>query len=722
VIKRTAEYPARNIERNSGLALKEEATAKITMTHNLEWKKTHCARMDHGGCALKVCVQGNRILKIKGDPDGYLNHGYICPKALASADRLHHPARLKYPLKRSGKRGDGKWTRISWTEALAEISSRLNEIKAAHGAKSVAFGQGMPKGMEHFTLIRLANLFGSPNVVSTQDVCHSPREVSGLHTCGFYPVADFHHKSDLVLLWGSNITATNEEGEICSLLVKQLRQGTKLIIVDPRKTVLSGRSEHWLQVQPGTDHALALAFLNVIIAQKAYDKDFVASWTTGFDELAEHVRTYPPEKMAAVTQIPADTIIKAALAYARAPSAVIQWGNPLEHHVHSFSTIRALLCLMALCGNLDIPGGNVHALDPEILPLRKFVRLDLYPDKVKEMISTHHRTLPRFIAVPSAFFREAVLKQNPYPIKAAYFQCTNPLLVYADSSKTCEALMKLDFLAVSDIFMTPTAALADIVLPAATHFEFNDIGHYGLGHGYILARPRVVDPPKECWPDIKILNELGKALTPATYWFDDHQDLLESVLSPSGLNYQAFAKAVYLKGPERFQKYRDKGFKTPSGKVELFLSTAAENGFDPLPVFKDIPNTKDPQYPLTLTSTKDRFYLHSSYRWIARLRKSSPAPEAEIHPQTAAAYGIRQGEPMVIETLHGAITQSAHITDHIMPGVVSAAYGWWFPEGSPEDQFDWRSANFNMLTSMEALGKEFGTPNLKGIGCRIRRA
>jgi anaerobic selenocysteine-containing dehydrogenase len=295
-------------------------------------------------------------------------------------------------------------------------------------------------------------------------------------------------------------------------------------------------------------------------------------------------------------------------------------------------------------------------------------------------------------------------------------------LVYAGSPKTYEAFMKLDFLAVSDIFMTPTAAMADIVLPAATHFEFNDIGHYGLGHGYILARPKVVDPPGGCWPDIKILNELGKILTPEKYWFESHQGLLESVLSPTNLSYKTFANAGYLKGPERFQKFKTDGFRTPSGKVELYLSTADKQGLEPLPVMRGLPDDKDPAFPLTLTSAKDPFFLHSSYRWVERLRKSSPKPRMEIHPETAAAYDIQQGDDVIIETSHGAITQSAHVTDKILPGVVCAAFGWWFPEAPAETQYDWQASNFNMLTSIEPVGKEFGTPNLKGIGCRIKKA
>ena len=171
--------------------------------------------------------------------------------------------------------------------------------------------------------------------------------------------------------------------------------------------------------------------------------------------------------------------------------------------------------------------------------------------------------------------------------------------------------------------MTPTASLADIVLPAATQFEFNDIGHYGIGHGYILARPKIVDPPRECWPDMKILNELGKALTPREYWPEDYEDLLEAVLSPAGLTYEDFTKRGYLKGNERFQKYEVKGFKTPTGKVELVLSQAEKYGLAPLPRFAGTPSEEDSAFPLVLTSAKSPYYLHSSYRWVEKLRKKS---------------------------------------------------------------------------------------------------
>jgi anaerobic selenocysteine-containing dehydrogenase len=690
------------------------------MSENIRWVKTHCARMDHGGCALTVGVKANTIETVKGDPSGYLNRGYICPKGIASPDRLTHPLRLKHPLKRKGSRGEGKWQKISWDEAIDRVGEGLQAVKDRLGARGVAFCQGMPKGLEHFVLIRLANIFGSPNVVVIQDVCHAPREITGLHTCGFYPVADFQHKNELVLLWGSNPTSTNEEGQICSLLLEQIKQGTELIVVDPRRTELAANARHWLQIRPGTDSALALAFLNVIITERLFDESFVKSWTRGFDDLAAHVLSYTPEKVSQITWIPAGQIRESAATYARSHPAAIAWGNPIEQNIYSFDTALALICMMAICGNLDVPGGNIQANEPEILSLGKFVRADMIPAKRTEMIHAHHGTIPKLMTVPPAFFRKAVLEGIPYQVGAAYVQCANPMLAYADSRQTYDALMKLDFLAVSEIFMTPTAALADIVLPAATHFEFNDIGHYGLGHGCILARPKVVDPPHECWPDIKILNELGKTLSPKTHWYENYEEILETLLAPSGLNFSQFAERGYLKGPDQFKKYETSGFKTPSGKVELVLSRSEKLMVAPLPAFNGYPEPEDPDYPLVLTSAKNRYYLHSSYRWLEKLRRKQPYPRVLIHPKTAAEYGVKDNDEIILETRCGRITQIAQLTDTVDPRVVYAAYGWWFPEDKAEALYGWDRSNFNFLTSTEKLGHEFGTPNLKGLNCRIR--
>ncbi|MFC1822930.1 molybdopterin-dependent oxidoreductase [Thermodesulfobacteriota bacterium] len=685
-------------------------------------KKTHCARMDHGGCAILAEVLGNKIVRIKGDPEGFLNRGYLCPKGLASPERLNHPDRLTYPLKRIGGRGEGKWERISWQAALENITENFEKIRREFGPEAVAFCQGMPKGLEHFALIRLANTFGSPNVVAVQDVCHAPREISGLHTCGFYPVTDFHHQSRLVLLWGSNITSTNEEGEICSLLLKQLKKGAELMVVDPRRTVLAKKAALWLQLRPGTDHALALAFLNVIIEEGLFNESFVEEWTYGFDELAAHVAQYTPESMSEITWVPPDLIRKGARLYAKSHPAALHWGNAIEHQIHAFDTTRSLLCMMALCGNLDIAGGNIHANEPDILPLGAFVKAEALPSKRKLMIHAHHHVIPKLMTVPPTFFKRAVLEADPYPVKGAYIQCANPLLSYADSNQTLQALMRLDFFVAADIFMTPTTSLADIVLPAATHFEFNDIGHYGLGHGMILACPQLVDPPPECWPDLKILNELGKALTPGEYWHEEYEGLLEELLNPGGLDYSQFASRGYLKGPDQFRKYLSQGFKTPTGKVELVLSAAKKLGVSPLPRYRGLPEEGLVDYPLVLTSSKSRYYLHSSYRWAKKLRGYQPQPRVLIHPQTAAEKGIREGDRVMIDTPKGSIFQVAHLSQAVHPEVIHASHGWWYPEGTAASLYGWDQSNINILTSANPLGREFGTPNLRGIGCRINPA
>ena len=691
------------------------------MSEELRWGKTHCARMDHGGCALVVGVRDNQIVEVKGDPQGYLNRGYTCFKGKVSADRLSHPDRLRYPLKRAGKRGEGKWQRVSWEEALDETARNLLRIKETHGARAVGFGVGMPKGLEHFVLIRLANIFGSPNVIASQDVCHAPREITGVHTCGFYPVADLHNPTKLILSWASNVLSTSEEGQIASLTLDQLKNGAQLIVVDPRRTALADRADVWLQLRPGTAQALALGFLNVIIEESLYDQAFVREYTYGFEDLAEHVKPYSPEKVADITWVPADMIRKAARLYAAAKPAALQWGNAIEHDIHSFDATRSVVCLMAICGNLEVSGGNVNAHEPNIMGLGEFVRADLIPDKRKEMIGAYHGIIPRLMTVAPAYFRKAVLEGVPYPVRGYYGMCTNPLVAWADSAVTYEAFMSLDFVAMAEIFMTPTASLADIVFPVAHHYEMNDIGHYGIGHGMILARPKVVDPPEECWPDMKIMNELGKRMSPPEYWHANAETFLDDVLRPSGLTYGEFAAKGYLKGPDRFRLYLEKGFRTPTGKVELKLSTAEKFKLKSLPDFTALPEEEDPAYPLILISAKSRYYLLSSYRWVEKLRQKRPHPIVEIHPETGAALDINDGDRVVIETRYGNITQVARVTDIVHPRVVSAALGWWFPEGDAARQFEWQTANFNMLTSIGKLGKEFGTPNLKNLPCRIRK-
>jgi len=675
------------------------------------WFKTHCGRMDQGGCGLLVKVEAGRVVRVKGDPQARLSSGYVCPKGLNLPRRLDQPGRLTRPLRRRGS----TLTPISWDDALDEISQRLGEIRDKHGARAVSFCQGMPKGLEHMSLIRLANTFGSPNVVGSQNVCHMPRELSGVHTCGFYPVVDYDQPSAAILVFGSNPTSTNEEGLISVQILRQLKAGARLIVVDPQRTPLAERAEVWLRLRPGSECALSLSLISTVIEEGLFDRDFTASFCHGFDELAERAARFSPEATAEATWLEPAQVRRAARIYASTRPAALHWGNGVEHSVHNFDTCRALVCLMALTGNLDAPGGNIDAGQPPVLSLREFVRADLAPTKYKEMVSFPAGLLPRFMVVPPPLWRRAILEGQPYPIRAAYVQTANPVLSYSDSRATVAALEALEFLVVSDVVMTPTAALADLVLPAATQFEFDDVGHYGLGHGFILARPKLAQPPGQCWPDLQIHNQLARRLGLGQEWFDDYHGLLESLLAPSGLSYAQFAEQGELRAEPSFFKYRRQGFRTPSRKVELALSRGREWGFDPLPDFQGLPFADDPEYPLVLNSAKVKTFLGSSDRGVESLRRLRPRPTVRVHPRTAAELGLREGDPVRIETRAGSVVQYVKIFDGIDPRVVVAEPGWWFPER----EGDWRGANLNLLTQSQPLSKAFGTPNLRALPCRL---
>jgi anaerobic selenocysteine-containing dehydrogenase len=301
-----------------------------------------------------------------------------------------------------------------------------------------------------------------------------------------------------------------------------------------------------------------------------------------------------------------------------------------------------------------------------------------------------------------------------------YVQVSNPLLTYSQAKETYEALKELDFLVVADIFMTPTTALADVVLPAATGFEFDDLGHYGLAHGWISARPKIVDPPGEAWPDIRILSELGRALGHEEHFWEDYPQALDEVLAPSGLTYDLFKDQRLLKGNINYFNYRAKGFKTPSKKVELFSAQLSKWGFDPLPTCPD-PVPPSLEYPLLATSRKSPYFFHSAYRQIDSLRKKHPDPVVEIHPQAARILGLREGEWAAIITPQGQITQKVRFTEAIDPRVVYLDYGWWFPEAGPERLFDWDRSNINILTANSPLGREMGTPCLRAFPCRVEK-
>jgi len=691
--------------------------------------KTYCARMDHGGCGILVHVENGKITKIEGDTDSPINRGTICAKGLAQIERLNHPDRLLYPMKRIGERGEGKWKPITWDEALDTIAGKIKETIERDGQRAISFAQGTPKGLELYLMIRLANVLNIPNISTPGNICHMPRETASNITCGFFPIPDYSGAPACVIVWGSNLFQTNEEGIIGSQLKRVIDQGAKLIVIDPRKTGIASTADLWLQPRPGTDLALALGLLRVMIDENLYEKTFVGNWTKGFSDLTDHLQQYSLDRVSEITWVPKKQIVKAAHLFSQTKPACIQWGNALEHNRNSFQCSRALLILMAITGNLEAQGGNVNRPGPSIMRPGDLVQIKKFPNKKEKMMSPEFRLATSMGFVPSQMIVKAILTGTPYPIRMMYIQGGNPLLSYANAKETFVAMEKLDFLAVSEIFLTPTAQLADIVLPAATHFEFDDIGHFGLPHGFILARPKIVEPRGDCWSDSKILNELGKKLGFAQYFWNDMGESLDEILKPAGMTYDDFKKIGFLKGNWNYKSYEKKGFHTSSGKVEIYSQQLNDWGVDPLPHYRELPESpySTPElfkeYPLIFTSAKDPFYFHSSNRNIPSLRKLSPEPIALIHPETASHLGIAEGDWVSIETKRGTIRQKAKLNSEIDPRVIILSFGWWFPERKDLDLSGWRESNLNILTENgPPYDPAIGSTPLRAVLCRVYKA
>jgi len=678
--------------------------------------------MDHGGCGLLVYLEDGKVTKIKGDQDAF-TRGYVCAKGLAHSERLYHPDRLKYPQKRMGKKGENRWKRISWDEAFETITERLLACKNRSEPEKALFMQGTPRGLENMLLYRLAHSFGSPNVAATGTVCFAPRLGASILTNGFYPYPDLEHPPEWILVWGANHLATNADGVLAPEVGLSIRKGSRFILIDPRRVNLASRSQIHLQIKPGTDLLLALGMIKVIIEEQWYDREFVDDWTTGFEQLRTHIKSYSLRDIAAQTWITEEDLISASRIYAQADSACILWGNAIDHTINNVQTARALLILMALSGNLERPGGNIRPPTPKAVRPTEFMLSNKYRAISHKMIGANHKLSAMLGFTPYHLAIKAMLHGDPYEINFAYVQGTNPLMGYPNAEETFRALEKVDFLVVAELFMTPTAQLADLVLPVASHFEFHDLGHYGQPWGRILARPKLVEPPGECLSDVKILNELGMRLGLEDPFWKDEEACIDHLLRPSGLNFQDLRRQGVLEEKRTYESFKNKGFRTPSGKVELYSSWMEKNGYSPLPVFSVLQDDSEGKWDMVLTSGKIHVFFHSMNRNLPSLRKRHPEPTATLHPDTARDIGVGEGGWVWVENKQGRAKFKVKLNSGINPKVVFGEHAWWFPEKDAAGLYDWKASNINMLTSNDPpYEPTLGSVNLRGISCRLYKA
>ncbi len=688
--------------------------------------KSHC-RMCHGGCGVLVYTKNGKVAKIAGDPDCPINHGTLCSKGLASTQLVYHPDRLTNPVRRIGPKGSGKWERISWDEALDTIAGRILDYKDRFGAESIVMGYGT--GRENEAVIyRFANLLGTPNVLTAGHFCYGPRIATGIITCGTNPIVDYENNPKCIMVWGNNLVISNPDcykGESFSV---SLDAGAKLIAVDPRLTRIAARADVWLQLRPGTDTALALGMLNVIVNEELYDKEFVTNHVYGWEPFVKRVNEYPVEKVAEITWVPQHKIRQAARLFATTQPAAIQWGVAIEQQVTCADNNRSLMALMGITGNIDVPGGQVLFSTAKIRNVGQFGAHRMLPDEQakKRLGGDRFRLAGNFAIINPKCVWDAILEEKPYPVKMLFFISSNPVLTRANAKEVYRALEKVDFMAVADFFLTPTAELADIVLPAATWLEMDYIGDFWKRHGYLLPRRKVVQIG-ECRSDHEMINDLGHRVGQSEHWWDDFEGALDYILEPSGIKWQDFTKMDYIRGQVKYRKYQERGFSTPTKKFELY-STLLENwGYDPLPKFREPPESPvsmpegHKQFPyILITGARSPGFFHTENRQVPWLRELHKDPLVEIHPATAEKEGIKEGEWVIVESARGKVRQRARLFAGIDPRVVSAQHAWWLPE-KKDATHGWDESNINILTdnAYDTCDPAMGATNVRTLLCKI---
>ena len=714
----------------------------------------------HSQCAMKVTIENDKVTEISGVPSDPESKGELTERDKKMDKFLYAPDRLQYPMKRVGERGEDKWERISWDEALTTIANKLNETKKEYGAEAIAFRHGHHHSGDIIGpyLARLANLIGTPNVTNPSHICHLPRIfLQRNFDFGLVLPPDVGH-TDCMILWGGNPETSNVPQAIA---MKEARErGAKLIVIDPRVTSYADEADIHAQLRPGTDGALALGMLNVIIKEELYDREFVDEWTVGFEELEKHISDYPPEKVEEITWVPAEEIRKMARMYATTKPACIIPRNALDHHTNASCAIRAIDILMAITGNIDIKGGNLI-----VFPLcLGFTDMKLYeklpPEAVEKKIGTDKSLYSKmgvsWASAHTPSLWNAILNDDPYPVKAMFNMASNPAITCANTNVVVEALKSLDFFVVADIFMTPTARLADIVLPACTFFEQTRHVAYDVNahHAWnvpsrIVLSPKVVEPLWESWSDWKIICMLGREMGYEEYFpWETREEAIDYEIKPFEItcedlrahpegiviplpytlyqDYKGFfgriirgiLKVTMFKNyPDMYQKYDGllKGFFTPSRKVEIYSEQLKELGYDPLPVYTEPAESPVSQpdlameYPFILvTGSKLKMYTHSMMRNIPELREQMPNNLLEINPAAAVKLDIEDGDIVKVESLRGSIRSIVKFTDSIDPRVVHLYHGF-------------EESNCNILTDHNAFDPITGSVGLKSSLCKVEK-
>ena len=674
---------------------------------------TDCTLCYHS-CGTKVTVEDGKAVKIGGLESHPLNKGRLCPKGANALDVIYSPNRLKQPLKRS----NGGFEEITWDQALDEIAEKLIRLKKDYGPQVFGFFCGSI-GVENLEMATLVHLlrsgYGSPNFFSVESVCYRMRIRTRQMTFGRYPTEE--PDSNLYILWGHN--PDQSDFPLKFSLKKNLRKGAKLVVIDPKRIPLADRADIYLRIRPGTDGALALALMNVIIEEDLYDRDFVKRHTTGFDKLVPHVKPYTPEWAEALTWIAADDIRELARLFANTKGASIFQGTCTQDQTaNGTQNSRAFAVLQTITGNINVPGGWVASKPPRFgHPGYSVEGMPLGGDQYPLFHDLWGRKSPYGVVT-------LVPESIPEKLKAFMVIGGNPLISMPDSNAFKSAFKKLDLLVVHDLFMTATARAAHYVLPACSHLEKWGIAYtYNVCHclPYLMLRKKCIEPLHASWSEWRFLTELGTRLGMSDRFpWKTEADFVAFMIEPSGFSFDYllnekpegdfYAEKEYTI-PEGF-------FRTPSGKIEIYSDALEQAGFNPLPSYLEpergpVRGQKSflEKFPLILSvGNRNLYYTHSQHHQVEALQKLFPEPLTEIGPETAEKYGIEDGDPVVVETNRGRVKMKARVDKRVAEGIVLVPHGWG------------GDANANLLTDVACREPIMGYPDQKSLQCRIRKA
>ncbi|CCQ95054.1 putative oxidoreductase yoaE [[Clostridium] ultunense Esp] len=630
-------------------------------------------------CSLKVTVnEEGKAVKIKGNEEHPITKGFLCIKVNHYLERVYHPKRLLYPMRRVGKKGEAKFERISWDEAVAIVTEQFKKTIREYGAEAILpYSYAGNMGVINYGSMdrRFFGKMGAARLDRT--ICSAAGEVALNATFGKRVGVDPEDMvySKLILIWGINPMTTNIHQ--VPILEEARRRGAKIVVIDPYKHEMARRADLFLQIKPGTDSALALGLMHLLIRENRIDRPYIDRFVYGYEELEERAKAYPPERVAQITGLPIEKIVELARMYGEIKPSVIRVGYGIQRHTNGGEMIRSIALLPALIGAWQEVGGGLLLSNSQAFPINKerLVRPEI------------HQGNPRTINMVQL---ATALEDAVNPIKMMYVYNSNPADVAPDTNRVIKGLMREDlFLVVHEQMMTETCKYADILLPATTVLEHLDL-HTSYWHLYIQLNEPAIPPLGEAKPNTETFRLLAKGMGYTEECFQDSdEELIRQALDTDhpfmkGITYEALKEKKFMKihfPGHHFMPFQE-GFPTTSGKVEAKSETLAQLGLHAVPDYTPLKESEEgsptlyEKYPIHFLTPAAKHFLNSTFNNVEKLRKWEKEPTVFLHPEDARERGISDGDPVRVFNDRGSILLTAKVGDQVGKGVALSPSIW----------------------------------------------